>query len=211
MLFHKHRIEALSDGVFAIAMTLLILDLKPPLQGVAPLDLWPALAQEGHEWISFLVTFTIACIFWVAQHHVFGVIEEMRTESLVFSFVTLGFVSVLPFTTSLWGHHIAAPLALMLYFVNQFCIALALALKLEIATRRGQVRLTMASDLLRLRLWLMCLVMGGAILGAKLLPIRFVGLIALGLGLAARALRSKKERKWRSLEAGKAVLPSIES
>ena len=110
MTLGKHRIEALSDGIFAIAMTLLILDIKVPGE-IAPGGLGHAIAHEGHEWISFLVTFVIASTFWVAQHRVFDLLEEIRTESLVLTFVTLGFVTVLPFTTSVWGHHIAESLA----------------------------------------------------------------------------------------------------
>ena len=102
MSLGKHRIEALSDGIFAIAMTLLILDIKVPAE-IAPGGLGHAITHEGHEWISFLVTFLNASTFWVAQHRVFDLLEEIGTESLVLTFVTLGFVTVLPITTSMWG------------------------------------------------------------------------------------------------------------
>ena len=200
MSLGKHRLEALSDGIFAIAMTLLILDIKVPGE-VTPGGLGHAIRLEGHEWISFVVTFLIASTFWVAQHRVFDLLDEVRTESLMLTFVTLGFVTVLPFTTSMWGHHIAEPLAFLLYFANQFGIALPLALKLEIAMRRGQVRHTVASDMARLRLWLLCGLMGVAMIATETLPIRYMGAALVVPAVAARVLRARQKRKWERLEA----------
>ena len=204
MSLGKHRIEALSDGIFAIAMTLLILDIKVPIDTPAG-GLGRAIAHGGHEWISFLVTFLIASTFWVAQHRVFDLLEEIRTESLVLTFVTLGFVTVLPFTTSMWGHHIAEPLAFTLYFLNQLGIALPLALKLELAMRRGQVRHTMASDVSRLRLWLMCGVMATGAVATRVLPVQYLTFALILPALAARVLRARQKRKWERLEAGAAA------
>lgn len=70
-MFLKHRAEALSDGIFAIAMTLLVLDIKVPLGSDAPLS--TALGRESHAWISFAISFLLAGIFWMHQHRVFEV------------------------------------------------------------------------------------------------------------------------------------------
>ncbi len=205
MKLGKHRIEALSDGIFSIAMTLLVLDIKVPGE-VSPGKLGHAVALQGHELISFVITFLIASTFWVAQHRVFDLLEEIGTESLVLTFVTLGFVSVLPFTTSMWGHHIAEPLAFFLYFANQFGIALPMALKLEIAMRRGQVRHTMASDMSRLRLWLLCGVMATAMIATQMLPLKYMGVALIVPAVAARVLRARQKKKWERLEAGTVAL-----
>ena len=113
----------------------------------------------------------------------------------------------------MWGHHIADPLALMFYFLNQLGIALALALKLEIAVQRGQVRYSRESDLARLRLWLMCAVMAVSAAATRVLPIKFIGLAALAMGLLARTLRAKQKRKWERLESTRAAAqpPSLRS
>ena len=131
-MFSKHRLEALSDGVFAIAMTLLVLDIKVPV-GVAKGQLGEALAKDAHGWISFAITFFIASVFWTFQHRLFELLEGVSQKMLVPTFVFLAFVSVLPFSTSLWGRHISEPLALLIYFGNQFAIAVALTVKLELA------------------------------------------------------------------------------
>ena len=76
-MFTKNRIEALSDGVFAITMTLLVLDLKVP-DATAPSLLGAAIRHGGHAWFSFLVTFCIASIFWTLQHRVFDLMERVN-------------------------------------------------------------------------------------------------------------------------------------
>src|SRR5947209_6864270 len=105
-MFSKHRVEALSDGIFAIVMTLLIIEIKVPEKG----PLAEALRSQAHEWISFAVTFGIASLFWVLQHRLFDLVERLNTGILTLTFLALCLVTVLPFSTSLWGHHIAEPI-----------------------------------------------------------------------------------------------------
>ena len=209
-MFSKHRLEALSDAVFAIAMTLLILDIKAPTElGTEPLG--AALRHGGHEWISFVVTFGIASLFWVLQHKVFEVLENVGSGSTVLTFVFLGFVTTLPFSTALWGHHISQPLASMFYFGNQFLIALTLAIKLEMARRKGHVHLGRDLSHLRLRLWVLCGVMGSACVAAVLLPIQYVSLGPLLLAFAGKRLRERQKQRWALLEPVSAPsVPSVE-
>jgi len=193
-MFSKHRLEALSDGVFAIVMTLLILDIKVPL-GVAPGALGAALAQDGHAWVSFVVTFLISSIFWNLQRKVFELVDEMTSESLALTFVFLGLVTVLPFSTSLWGHYIRERLAFVLYFSNQLTIAIVLTAKLEISRLRGQLHHGPEAGDLRLRLYMMCAVMASAAIGALVLPMNQVWVAPLILGVAARITRTVQTRR----------------
>ena len=174
-MFSKHRLEALSDGVFAIVMTLLILDIRVPVD-VPPGGLGAALQRDSHAWISFAITFAISSIFWNAQRRVFELVDEMTTESLVLTFVFLGLVMVLPFSTSLWGHYIQEPLAFVLYFANQFAIAAVLTAKLEVSRMRGHLHHGVEAGLLRVRLYTMCAAMAAAAIGAAELPIGSFGL-----------------------------------
>jgi uncharacterized membrane protein len=199
--YSKHRIEALSDGVFAIAMTLLILDLKVPVD-VAPGQLDAALRANGHEWISFVVTFALAAIFWTFQHRVFDVLERMGRENLVLTFLFLGFVSVLPFSTSLWGHHIKEPLAFVLYFLNQFALAAVLTAKIEVARVKGHLKLGPETDSLRVRLYSMCAVMATGTLSVALLPLNRVWIPVCALALVMNMLRKVRERRLKRLAAG---------
>ena len=80
--FSKARIEALSDGVFAIAMTLLVLEIKVPElpRDVAPAELWHATIEHWPIFFSFLVTFMLAGQFWLS-HHVLSLHAARRSRS----------------------------------------------------------------------------------------------------------------------------------
>ena len=193
-MFNKHRLEALSDGIFAIVMTLLVLDLKVP-EGVLPKHFGIMLTQQ---WISFLITFMIASIFWVLQHRVFALLENVHQTLIIPTFLFLGLISVLPFSTSLLGHRINEPSSFIVYFANQLLIALALTLKVWLGLRGGHVRDCAEATLLRMRLYSMCAVMAAGILGAVLLPLRFISLAPIAIGLIAKRLRKQKEDQLRT-------------
>src|SRR4051795_5823288 len=81
----KHRMEALSDGVFAIVMTLLVLELKIPdlARNVATRDLGRALAHEGPVFFSFVVTFMFASLFWYLHHVLLNFLTEFPRKLIV--------------------------------------------------------------------------------------------------------------------------------
>ena len=80
-MYSKQRIEILSDGIFAIVMTLLVLDVKVPVD-VPSGHLWQALQMEGHLWASYLVTFVLAAYYWTIQHRLLNLIERMEPRSV---------------------------------------------------------------------------------------------------------------------------------
>jgi len=93
------RIEAFSDGVFAIAITLLVLEIHVPEEpenglGQALLDQWPAYA-------SYVVSFSIIGIIWVNHHAVFDHLLRADRTLVFLNLLLLLFVGVLPFPTNL--------------------------------------------------------------------------------------------------------------
>jgi uncharacterized membrane protein len=126
----KHRIEGLSDGLFAIVMTLLVLDLKvPELEGrVGAHVLLHALGSNWRVFFSFWVTFCLAALFWVIQQRIFVVIRVVDRASLFFSLASMLFVSLLPFAAAVYGRYSYNATAMSLYFADQFGIALFIAL-----------------------------------------------------------------------------------
>ena len=190
-MFSKHRLEALSDGIFAIVMTLLVLDLKVP-EGLLPKHFGIMLAQQ---WVSFLITFTIAAIFWTLQHRVFDIIDDMHQKTLVPTFIFLGFVSVLPFSTSLLGHRLKEAVSFQVYYGNTFLIAAALLAKLLLAKHLGAVRESIQFQVLRMRLSSMCIVMMGGFIAAFFVPVRWTWIVAAGLGIAAKRIRANYATK----------------
>ena len=93
------RIEAFSDGVFAIAITLLVLEIHVPEEpknglGQALLDQWPAYA-------SYVVSFFVIGIIWINHHAVFDHLARADRPLLFLNLLLLLFVAVLPFPTNL--------------------------------------------------------------------------------------------------------------
>ena len=124
----RDRLVALSDGVFAVAMTLLVLDLRVPL-GIAQTsrDLSEALAKLGPSLAAYLLSFTMLGTFWLAQHTLMSL--TARTDRRL-SWLQLGFlfvVTLLPFSASLLAEYVAVPLAVGLYWLNILFLGLALA------------------------------------------------------------------------------------
>jgi uncharacterized membrane protein len=98
----KNRIEALSDGIFAIVMTLLILELHVPnLPPSAPnVEVAPALAALWPKFVSYLVTFVSLGVFWVGHHIMYHAIRRADRTLLWLNIFFFMFVSLLPFSTS---------------------------------------------------------------------------------------------------------------
>ena len=112
----KNRIEALSDGIFAIVMTLLILELHVPnLPLTAPnVEVTPALIALWPKFLSYLVAFISLGVFWVGHHIMYHAIRRADRTLLWLNIVFFMFVSLLPFSTSVLN---AFPRALIAPFV----------------------------------------------------------------------------------------------
>src|SRR5262245_16415143 len=98
----KNRIEALSDGIFAIAMTLLILEFHvPDLPHNAPnVVVTPALLKLAPKFLTYVVSFISLGIFWVGHHNMYHAIRRADRVLLWFNILFFMFVSFLPFSAS---------------------------------------------------------------------------------------------------------------
>ncbi|MES2390420.1 MAG: TMEM175 family protein [Acidobacteriota bacterium] len=187
-MYSKHRLEALSDGIFAIAMTLLVLDIKIP-EHVPHGQLAHALATAGPDWVAFLITFGLAARYWTLQHQLFDLLEHVKPRTLLLNFIFLALVAVLPFTTALWGHAINEPLAFCLYFGHQGLIGIAILLEIEFGLREHNLRDVEDMHRLRGRLYTMVIAMIAASISAWLLPLRYTGIVAALLAGISRRVR----------------------
>ena len=115
--FKVSRLEAISDGVFAIAMTLLVLELKlPEMDTPTSTELFhEALFGQLKHGVSWAVSFVMLCSFWMTQHALFkdGVMESRKFTWLNFAF--LGGISFIPFPTALIGEHADQPLSTVVF------------------------------------------------------------------------------------------------
>ncbi|MDD2341319.1 MAG: TMEM175 family protein [Tolumonas sp.] len=98
---NTNRLEAFSDGVMAIAITLLILEIKVPdtttplLQGL--LSLWPS-------YFAYSVSFIVIGAIWINHHVMFNLIARIDQKILLLNTLQLLFVSFLPFPTAVLAH-----------------------------------------------------------------------------------------------------------
>lgn len=109
-----HRLSALSDGIFAIAMTLLVLDIR-----VTP-DLDPAgFRQMLHDLLpkiaSYALSFTILAGFWRDHRRILRLAQWMDTVTVWLTLAGLGVIALLPFPTTMLSEYASQPLAVVVY------------------------------------------------------------------------------------------------
>lgn len=110
------RIEAFSDGVFAILITLLILEVKvPPLEGESLRAVFLALVSIGPKLFSFAFSFFSLFIFWVNHHHFFYRLKHADWPLLWHNGSLLFFLTLLPFATAFMGEDPTIPGVIALY------------------------------------------------------------------------------------------------
>ncbi len=108
------RLEAFSDGVFAIAITLLVLDLKVPvLNGASPTALGVALLKQWPNYLTLFISFATILIMWVYHHRLFQTVRRTETLLLFSNGFLLLLVTVVPFPTALVGAYLLTPAASM--------------------------------------------------------------------------------------------------
>jgi uncharacterized membrane protein len=141
----KSRIEALSDGVFSIAMTLLVLKLEVPevMHHSSNEAMLEQLLAMTPVFITFVVTFMIAGGFWFLQHLTFHFIRHADGFFVWANLIFLMLVALLPFSAGLMSHLLVHPVSQLFYFGNHIAIALLLNIQWRYARWKG---LTGASE-----------------------------------------------------------------
>lgn len=130
--------EALTDGIFAIAMTLMVLELKVPdlPKSVSSHELLRRLGEEGPVFLSFFFSFTYCGLLWFFHHLAMHFFRHMQVALVWLNLLFLMSISVLPFSCALLGHFIHNRAALEIYFGNLFLAALLLLLQWLFARKR---------------------------------------------------------------------------
>lgn len=119
------RLEAFSDGVLAIIITIMVLELKPPKETSLA-----GLISISPIFISYLVSFIYVGIYWNSHHHLFQVTETINGKILWANLHLLFWLSLIPFTTAWIGENHMETLPVALYgFVFLICALAFLLLK----------------------------------------------------------------------------------
>jgi uncharacterized membrane protein len=105
----KGRVEAFSDGVFAILITIMVLELRPP-EGSS----FEALKPLMPKFISYVLSFVYIGIYWNNHHHLFHAVNHVNGKILWYNTLLLFCISLVSFATAWMGenHFVAAPVAL---------------------------------------------------------------------------------------------------
>jgi uncharacterized membrane protein len=142
-LLGKNRIEALTDGIFAVVMTILVLDINIPQissshSGIGSVtaetqlverlfDLWPKI-------LSFGISFIILAIYWMAHHRQFHYIKHLDRALIWINIIFLMATCLLPFSTSLLAEHREQQISIFVYGGNSIIIAMLLCIQWWYAT-----------------------------------------------------------------------------
>jgi uncharacterized membrane protein len=136
--FGTERLVMLSDGVYAIAITLLVLDLRLPelptdvsaqAYDAALLDLFP-------RFFSYVLSFAVIGLFWMAHHRLFRFLKRADGRLSALNLLSLAGVSFIPFPTSLLGQYTSQRTTLVIYALTMAVVGLAYTLMWVYARRR---------------------------------------------------------------------------
>lgn len=136
------RLGALSDGIFAVAMTLLVLDLNLPLKELIHSNgqLWHALAAMSPQFISYVMSFITLGIFWNGQQVQLNSFSHSNRHLSWIHIVFLFAVSIMPFSTRLLAEFISLKGALLCYWGNVLVLGIILYASWQYAKRAGLLK-----------------------------------------------------------------------
>lgn len=117
------RVLALSDGVFAIAATLLVLDVRLP-DGLVHDEFLHALHDIVPALRGYLISYVVIGMLWLGHHRQFRVLETVSRRIATLNLLLLGLVALLPFPSSLIARYEEEPLAVTLYSLTVAAIFL---------------------------------------------------------------------------------------
>jgi uncharacterized membrane protein len=138
---NKSRLEFLSDGVFAIVMTLLVIEIHvPELTAPGDAELAAALAHLSPLFMSYFVSFVVLAMFWISHNFFYGAFTKTINRQLtLLNFLYLSFVALIPFSAHLLGSYPDSPLAVFVYGANVLCIGSVSTLVLWYAIHSNEI------------------------------------------------------------------------
>jgi uncharacterized membrane protein len=127
--FSTDRLKALSDGVIAIVITLLVLELSIPVVKELPHSegLWPEVKELWREYLAYIVSFFIVGLLWLYHHNVFRHIRAADGRLLLLNMFYLLAVSIMPFSSALVARNSDERLAAIIYGGCLFLAAASMA------------------------------------------------------------------------------------
>ncbi len=135
------RIVAFSDGVMAIAITLLVLNIETPDLPIGREDeLTAGLLRQWPDVLSYAFSFAVIGRFWIVHHRFFGALERFDPGLVVLNLLFLALIAIVPFTTDVLDRYAQEPAAPILYALVLALAGLANWAMISHALRRDLVR-----------------------------------------------------------------------
>jgi TMEM175 potassium channel family protein len=110
----EHRMTVLTDGVFAIALTLLVLDVRIP-SGLGQTQLNDALRDVLPQLFAYGLSFAVIALFWLGHNRMFARLARLDGVVVLLNLVLLGIIALLPFPTTLIAEYDQYPVAVVAY------------------------------------------------------------------------------------------------
>ncbi len=148
------RLQSFSDGVIAIIITLMILEIKIPRfsNDLSSEEIWQQVFKLSPAFIAYVISFAMVGVIWVNHHQFFHQLRQGDRDLLWYNLHLLFWMSLLPIPTAFLGDHYMKPEATALYGANMFFIALAFALMREYVHRHPDLAIENLSAQLRKKL-----------------------------------------------------------
>jgi uncharacterized membrane protein len=145
------RVLAFSDGLFAIAMTLLVVGIAvPTLQHADDVgDMAEALGDLSGNFISFFISFAVIGRYWAAHHQFFSQLRGADGGLIAINLIYLCFIAFLPFPTALLGEYFENPLSIVIYAVNVGAISALEVVEFRHAYRHDLIERPIPPDVYR--------------------------------------------------------------
>jgi uncharacterized membrane protein len=178
------RVLAFTDGVFAIAITLLVLALNVPPNLD---DVGAALRDRSSDFVAYGISFAVLGSIWLAHHRFYTLVARFDGRLIVLNLVYLALVALVPFSAELLGHYSDTTDGVIVYAINLAGISLSFTAQVFYAFRKGLVKED-ARDQERRYVGPASFVVSGtfllsipfAFVDPSLCPIIWVGLLVLG-------------------------------
>jgi uncharacterized membrane protein len=134
----RDRIVNFSDGVFAIAITILILDINVP-EGLSSEEVSARVLALWPEYLGYVISFLVLAIYWQAHHRVFRSIRRYDSTLVWLNFLFLMAICFLPFPTSLLGKYGGEQVSVVIYAADAAVASLLLGAVSWYATREHRL------------------------------------------------------------------------
>jgi uncharacterized membrane protein len=124
LVFTPNRLEALTDGIFAIVMTLLVLDLSITgiSQSAVQTELPRRLLESWPAFLAYVMSFIILGMIWISHHRLFHYIKRSNPILMWINIIFLMFVALLPFSTRLVADYLWTQVPFVVYGINVLLI-----------------------------------------------------------------------------------------